>query len=111
MGPGVEPLLTSSVTYSIGNLRMTQVHSPELATILARPARPVAPTVENGVQVAAATLCHASADVIMSTTVVVDIGLDDLDALRSLVNDIANVSTLDAAIHPHIGWCAVRFTR
>ena len=60
---------------------------------------------------AAATLCHASADLITSTTVVVDIGADDLDALSHLVREVVETSDLEAAIKPHVGWCVVRFSR
>ena len=90
---------------------MTQVRVPELATILGRPPRPVAPTVEDGLRAAAATLCHASPDLITSTTFVVDIGPDDLDGLERLVREIVDTHALEAAIHRHVGWCAVRFSR
>ncbi|MBV9597759.1 MAG: hypothetical protein JOZ87_12940 [Chloroflexi bacterium] len=90
---------------------MTQVLTPGLATILSRPQRPVPPTVEDGLHIGASTLCHASADLITSTTIVVDIGLDDLDALRRVVSHIAESRELDAEIQPHVGWCSVRFSR
>ncbi len=90
---------------------MTQVRVPELARILDRPPRPVAPEVEDALRAAAATLCHASPDLIASTTVVVDIGPDDLHALVRLVRDIVEAHALEAAIRPHVGWCAVRFSR
>jgi hypothetical protein len=90
---------------------MTQVRTPELAGVLARPLRPIAPRVEDAVRVAAATLSHASLELITSTTVVVDIGADDLDALSHLVHDVAGPHDFDAEIKPHVGWCAVRFSR
>jgi hypothetical protein len=66
--------------------------------------------VEDGVRVAAATLAHASPELITSTTFVVDIGADDLDALNHLVRDVADAHNLDASISPHVGWCTVRFS-
>jgi hypothetical protein len=90
---------------------MTRVRVPELATLFARPPRPVAPKVEDGLRAAAATLCHALPALITSTTVVVDIGPDDLDALERLVHDIIETRAMQAAIRPHVGWCAVRFSR
>jgi hypothetical protein len=89
---------------------MTQVQMPELAAVLTRPARPVAPRVEDAVRVAAATLSRASVELIMSTTVVVDIGADDLDALSHLVHQVAGAHDFDVEIKPHVGWCAVRFS-
>jgi hypothetical protein len=89
---------------------VTQVRTPELASILARPARHVAPKVEDALRVAAATLSHASVELITSTTVVVDIGADDLDALSHLVQEVAGAHDFDAEIKPHVGWCAVRFS-
>jgi hypothetical protein len=67
--------------------------------------------VEDAVCVAAATLAHASAELIVSTTVVVDIGADDLDALSRLVGEVANAHNLDTAVNPHVGLCTVRFSR
>jgi hypothetical protein len=90
---------------------MTQVRVPELATILARPPCPVAPKTEDGLRAAAATLSRASPDLITSTTFVVDIGPDDLEALEQLVYDIVEANALEASIRPHVGWCAVRFSR
>jgi len=90
---------------------MTQLRVPELATIFARPPRPVAPKVEHALRAAASTVCHAAPDLITATTVVVDIGPDDLDALERLVHDIIETHAMEAAIRPHVGWCAVRFSR
>jgi hypothetical protein len=90
---------------------MTQVRVPEFASILARPPRPLAPSVERGLRAAASTLCHAAPDLITSTTFVVNIGPDDLDALEHMVHEIVDAHALEAAIHPHVGWCAVRFSR
>jgi hypothetical protein len=47
----------------------------------------------------------------MSTTVVVDIGADDLDALSQLVREVADAHDLETAINPHVGRCTVRFSR
>jgi hypothetical protein len=90
---------------------MTQVRTPELAPLFGRPPRAVAPTVEDGVRVGAATLAHASADLMSSTTVVVHIGPDDLEALCQLVRKIAETHDLEATINPRVGWCSVRFSR
>ena len=90
---------------------MTQVLEQELANVLTRPPRPVPPTVEHAIQAAASTLTHAPVQMITSTTVVVDIGADDLNALRRLVAGIANARGLDAAVKPRVGWCSVRFSR
>ena len=90
---------------------MTRVQVPEFATIPTRPPRPVAPRVDDTVRAAAATLSHASPDLITSTTVVVDIGTDDLGAFEQLVRDIVDTQALEAAIRPHVGWCSVRFSR
>jgi len=90
---------------------MTQVRVPELATILTRPPQPVAPAVEDALRAAASMLSRASRDVITATTVVVDIGPDDLGALELLVHELLESHALEAAIRPHVGWCAVRFSR
>jgi hypothetical protein len=90
---------------------MTQARVSELATLLARPPCRVAPTVEDGLRVAAGTLGHVSPDLIMSTTLVVDIGPDDLEALTQVVSEIADTYDLEAEVNPHVGWCAVRFSR
>jgi hypothetical protein len=90
---------------------MTQGPASALAAIVGRPPRSVPPTVEDGVRVAAATLSHASPELITSTTFVVDIGADDLDALSDLVREVADAHNLKSSISPHVGWCTVRFSR
>ncbi len=90
---------------------MTHVPLPELATIFARPPRPVASAVESVVRDAAAVLCHATPDLIKSTTVVVTIGPDDLDALEHLVRDVVDAHALEAEVRPRVGSCAIRFWR
>jgi len=90
---------------------MTQVLTHEFAELLRTPAHGIAPTSEDALRVAAGTLSRAAPDMITATTVVVNVGPDDLDALQRLVVDIAEEDQLDVVVRPHVGWCAVRFAR
>jgi hypothetical protein len=90
---------------------MPQVLTHDLADLLRTPSRGIAPRSEDALRVGAATLAHASAQIVSSTTVVVEIGPDDLDALHRVLADIADEHDLDVAVRPHVGWCAVRFGR
>jgi hypothetical protein len=86
---------------------MPQVISPELA----RPVHRVPPTVDDALRAGAATLAQASAELISSTTVVVEIGADDVDALYQVATDIASEQRLTVSIRTSVGWCAARFCR
>ncbi|HEY2594252.1 MAG TPA: hypothetical protein VGK33_10165 [Chloroflexota bacterium] len=90
---------------------MSQVLTHDFAELLRIPSRGIARRSEDALRVGAATLAHASAQIVTSTTVVVQIGPDDLDALHRVVADIADEHDLDVAVRPHVGWCSVRFGR
>jgi hypothetical protein len=90
---------------------MSQILTNDLDELLRTPSRGIAPRSEGALRVGAATLAHASARIVTSTTVVVEIGADDLDALYRVVQDIADEHDLDVAVRPHVGCCSVRFGR
>ena len=90
---------------------MSQVLTNDLDALLQTPSRGIAPRSLDALRVGAATLARASAQIVTSTTVVVEIGPDDLDALYRVVADIADEHDLDVAVRPHVGWCSVRFSR
>jgi hypothetical protein len=90
---------------------MTQAPTRELAALLTPAPAQISVASENALWVGAATLLRASADMVSSTTVVVDIEPDNLDALRGVAGEIAAASDLEVAFRPHVGWCAVRFCR
>jgi hypothetical protein len=48
---------------------------------------------------------------VTSTTTVVDVGPDDLEALQRVASDIADARDLAVVVRPHVGWCAVHFSR
>jgi len=90
---------------------MTQAPSREHVVLLTRPPVRIARPSEDALRVGAATLLRASMEMVLSTTVVVGIGPDDLDALQDVAGEIAAASDLDVSLRPHVGCCAVRFRR
>jgi hypothetical protein len=90
---------------------MSQVLTNDLDALLRVPSRGIAPRSEDALRLGAATLAHTSAQIVTSTTVVVEIGPDDFDALYRVVADVANEHDLDVAVRPNVGWCSVRFSR
>jgi hypothetical protein len=90
---------------------MTQAPTRELDALLRPAPARITANSDDALWVGAATLLQASADMVSSTTVVVDIGPDDLEPLRNVAGDIAAASDLEVALRPHVGWCAVRFCR
>ncbi|MBV9580663.1 MAG: hypothetical protein JO057_18950 [Chloroflexi bacterium] len=90
---------------------MTQTQERDLTGLLVRPPRQIAPASEDALRVGAATLRCAPAQLITSTTIVVDIGPDDIPALCDVADEIAAAEGLDVTVRPQIGWCAVRFAR
>jgi len=65
---------------------------------------------ERALRVGAATLCQVRSGEITATTVVCHVGDDDLDAVESLVVDIADEFGVDARVQQQAGFCAVRFS-
>ena len=73
--------------------------------------RPVGLGPERAVRTAAATLRAGSRGDISAVSVVLALGLDDLDGLRELVSQVADEFGLLASLRPLVGACAVRFSR
>ena len=83
----------------------------EFLALTARPARTVGLETECALRIAAATLRSRSRRDISAVSVVVPLGLDDVDGLRALVAGLADEFGLLASVRPTVGACAVRFSR
>ena len=83
----------------------------EFLTATARPARLVGLEPERALRTAAATLRAGACWDVSAVSVLLALGLDDLDGLTELVSHIADEFGLLASLRPMVGACTVRFSR
>ena len=75
------------------------------------PARRIPLEHERALRTAAATASSGSRRDVSAVSVVLALGLDDVDGLKDVVGGIADEFGLLASVRPLIGACAVRFSR
>ena len=87
------------------------VFTTDFFAATARPARSVGLEHEHALRTAAATARDGRRREISAVSVVLALGLDDLDGLKELVASLAQEFGLLASVRPTGGACAVRFSR
>jgi hypothetical protein len=83
----------------------------DLEGILNKPAAHVELASESPLRVAASMLSRTPTHEMTATTVVGVLGRDDIEAFRTLVQDIADEYGLDATVTVKVGSFSVRFER
>jgi hypothetical protein len=89
---------------------MNALLQQQLYELVADPSTRSKLTCESALRVGAATLCRGRPGEITATTVVCDVGADDVEAFALLVAEIGDEYELEASIQQQRGWYSVRFT-